>query len=524
MAIRPLQASNSSSYLRDMPCEVLPWNPISHIITNCFGEIAFVNQLEMTSRSFAVLAEETTSHSVEKAKALGSRIGCANVHPVAQESHSTKSLEARFRSQCLRPVDIHAQIQFADFLSPNEYCVMKIKPHLDMAYKIGDPSKYHFSTGTERSLFGFLLASNCKGLIIRDINPRVKAYSDFNILLLRVLKDSKEFLELSTGDENEQVILQKKAKIWERLEADREMPLEVKSYYQHHFNDFASIYFGETTYINWRNREPWDRELKFQGVDYYNNETLFQKLKSFAKSGNIIATIGDIGDLAEFKDLPIGAIDISNIPNYTVLDFNWPHDVRIIWTKFQGFDTQYFSKKLTPISTDERRVCADLLESLRDSEDILIGGRHFELPWWLQCKSPPFFCKELLVAMQKYRDENCLHSSTMGWMSKRTLMGKKLQRASVADIRALSVHPEIQKLSGAFARGWVVDKNVPRYMAMAGAPGWMEEFRAEVIQNASNPYFLEWLTSNVRILRAKITDFPKIITTENLEKWVQNHE
>jgi hypothetical protein len=341
--------------------------------------------------------------------------------------------------------------------------------------------------------------------------------------LLRILNDSQEYLELSTGDRTEQVIEQKKAKIWERLEADREMPLEVKSYYQQHFNDFASIYFRETTYINWRDGNPWDLGIKFEGVDYYNKETLFQKLKSFAKSGNIIATIGDIGDLTEFKDLPIGAIDISNIPNYAVLDFNWSHDVHIVWTKFQGFNTEYFSKKFTPISAEERIVCADLLKSLRDSEDILIGGQHLELPFWLVTQSPPFFCKELLVTLQKYRDENCLYSPTMGWMSTRTLMGEKLQKASVSDVQALSLHPEIHKLSGEFARNWVVDKNIPRYMAMIDAPGWLEGFRANVMQNASNSYFLDWLTVNARYIRGKITDFPKVLTPENLEKWAQNH-
>ncbi len=71
----------------------------------------------------------------------------------------------------------------------------------------------------------------------------------------------------------------------------------------------ASIFFRETTYINWRKTDPWDLEDKFHGADYFQNESLFQRLKSFAKAGNIIATIGDIGDLTEFRDLPIGAIE-----------------------------------------------------------------------------------------------------------------------------------------------------------------------------------------------------------------------
>ncbi len=35
----------------------------------------------------------------------------------------------------------------------------------------------------------------------------------------------------------------KKAKIWERLKADREMSLEVKTYYQQHFDDFGVHFF-----------------------------------------------------------------------------------------------------------------------------------------------------------------------------------------------------------------------------------------------------------------------------------------
>jgi hypothetical protein len=181
MAIRPLQASNNFSYPRDMPCKVPPWKSNALLITNCFVEIATTNQLEMTGRSFTVLDEEAVSqNSVEKTNALAARIRCASVLPVAQESRPTKSLEARFQSQCLRPVDVYAKIEFRDYLNPNEFCVMRIQPHLDEVYKIGDAPKYHLSTGTERSFFGFLLARNCKGLIIRDINPRAKAYSDFS--------------------------------------------------------------------------------------------------------------------------------------------------------------------------------------------------------------------------------------------------------------------------------------------------------------------------------------------------------
>ena len=523
MAIRPLEASSSSSYGLDMPCKVPPWKDTSLLITNCFTQIASLKGLEKTSRSFTVLDEMAAlQNSVEKATALAARIRCSQVQSSIQESPPTKSLEARFQLLCLQPVDIHAQLAFRDHMSPNEWSVLGIQPHLDQVYKLGCAPVYHISTGTERSVFGFLLANNCKGLIIRDINPRVKAYSDFNILMLRTLKDVDEYLQLSSSDPDPQIMQQKKVKIWERLEADREMSPEVKAYYQQHFTDLATVYFRE---IAWREEQPWDLKTKFQGVDYYHNGSQFQKLKSFAKSGNIIATIGDISDLTEFADLPIGVVDISNIPNYVLLNFKWPRDVQIIWTKFQTYHTRYFSKKLSPISVEERVLCSDLLDSLQDSEDIekMDGVQYHELPEWLELQSPPFFCKELLVALKTYRDEKCLYSPKLGWISPRTVSGYKLRKASVQDFRDLNRHPEIQKISADFAGYWVLYRVMPKYLAMMDAPGWMNGFLAVVKQNANNSCFIEWLTANAGYLQAKMPDFPSAITSENLEKWVQNN-
>src|SRR5579872_1647372 len=79
--------------------------------------------------------------------------------------------------------NIYGDLLSRDYREPNECGPNHIKPHLALMEK-----GWIVSVGSERSFFDILLSpeEQCEGLIILDIDPRIKAYCDFLILLLRM--------------------------------------------------------------------------------------------------------------------------------------------------------------------------------------------------------------------------------------------------------------------------------------------------------------------------------------------------
>jgi hypothetical protein len=128
-----------------------------------------------------------------------------------RESHQNSdflSLEQELEKEGCWQIDLDQWCSFYDFLEPNEGNPQKLIPHLQEISKKG----VVVSTGTERSFFFLLflvkLLANknlCEGLIIKDINPKVKAYVDFNVLLLRITKTVEEYRELSERIEKKMI-------------------------------------------------------------------------------------------------------------------------------------------------------------------------------------------------------------------------------------------------------------------------------------------------------------------------------
>lgn len=131
--------------------------------------------------------------SSQEASSLEEKQGIAAPH--AEERMQT-SLENRFSHLAFpdEALDIHKPIAFDNYLTPNEGNPQNIHPLLQ-EIKPG----FLVSTGTERSFFNLLFINhqNCRGLIVRDINPKVKAYVDFNVLLLKTSKTCEEYHFLS---------------------------------------------------------------------------------------------------------------------------------------------------------------------------------------------------------------------------------------------------------------------------------------------------------------------------------------
>ena len=184
--------------------ELRPWDSVNHIITDCFGNH---DALTLSHRTIVMSPE------IESLAAIPAVQRLVPQKPVL-------SLEKSFSAENLKPLDLHKKNQMGNYLQPNEGGVSAIKPHLDSAFRAAKEPSYLVAVGTERTLFDLVLAENCKGLIIRDIDPRVIAYMHFNIMLLRICENRNEYIELTSSPKNYN-------KIKAKLMADRNIPLDV---------------------------------------------------------------------------------------------------------------------------------------------------------------------------------------------------------------------------------------------------------------------------------------------------------
>lgn len=309
-----------------------------------------------------------------------------------ESSEANLTLEERFQSACLQTVDVNKIINFQDFLDPNEGTPGGVKLHLD---KIIDPGLI-VSTGTERSFFDLALCDpeKCLGLVVRDINPRVKAYVDFNTLLLRIADNRFEYEELSSAANhfNERV-----NRIQRKLE-DSPLSEPLKQYYLNNLQNFADIYF----YYSLR----WKKDSCFEGVYYHKDDQLFKQLQSYAKAGKIIATIGDINDLRFLSDYPIAAVDISNIPDYALMNVQGGENFHplIIWTNAHPDKTTYHSYLHCKVSLEVKEEIDAILDALFskcDSEWYGLNIRSLLSSDELVCYSV-----ELLLALKKYQQSS----------------------------------------------------------------------------------------------------------------------
>ena len=268
------------------------------------------------------------------------------------------SLEKEFSLIAMpRCVDIYAHCPFRDYLEPNEYFPEGVKPHLQWNKK-----GLLVSTGTERSFFDLLFSdeTQCEGLVVCDINPRVKAYVDFNVLLLRISKTREEYLKLSTVPEDDQTLNERIKIIGTKI---NECPLSQKihDYYLNNFKKFASIYLYADQF--WRGK----KSEYFTECRYDQYDDAFLKLQKYAQSGNIIAAIGDINDLTFLKRRHITILDTSNILAYSLLDLHGPQDFhpRIIWTNLTLYTTTYRSYIHEDLSTEEKKELNTFINEMR---------------------------------------------------------------------------------------------------------------------------------------------------------------
>jgi hypothetical protein len=247
-------------------------------------------------------------------------------------------LETQFSQEVLT-IDLTNKPNFKDFIRPNERQPSKIVPHLAMS----QPGLI-VSTGTERSFFDLALSdpTKCEGLVVRDFNPLVKAYVDFNVMLLRIAQNREHYRELSaqpelpeyassSGFDRDAFMAEQRREKLQKIRIIVELanlPPDMKAYYLKNLDAFGQIYFDATLQIDWRKQLG-----AFNGVKYHEDDQLFDKLQRYARSGNIIATVGSIGELQFLNHRNVGIVDISNIPDYSILEFKTRSNPKIISTE-----------------------------------------------------------------------------------------------------------------------------------------------------------------------------------------------
>lgn len=327
---------------------------------------------------------------------------------------------------------------FDRFLNPNEGGVVNITSHL--AKKVNG---LVVTVGTERFFFDALLCpqERFQGIVNVDCNEKVKAYVDFNILLLRISPDRSTYSRLTDrsqlprnvdgdgiGTVKETSALRSRIKeIHTLLLQDIRMPKEMKTYYETHLEDFAHVYFS--TSGEWSSN--FYRKKEFSGVQYHESDKQFTLLQKYAQSGMMCSFTGDINQLEFLGE--VGAIDLSNIPDYIVLNIQVKGRPTIIWTQFSHTKgTLYYSLPELPsndLNPEELEEFNKTLEVIKLSNTL--GEKYHEKTYWLgflrrflsgdshdenDMRIPLTYSKTDLRALADFKEKYCFFTSSMGWV------------------------------------------------------------------------------------------------------------
>jgi hypothetical protein len=361
----------------------------------------------------------------------------------------------------------------------------------------------------------------CQGLVVRDINPKVKAYVDFNTLLLRISETRQEYEELSQNIDfkNENSLTERIDVIKNRLEKSR-LDGKVKNYYLKNIDRIGEIYLN--TFKSWRA----DCGVFFEKCRYDLNEKLFLKLQNYAKSGNIVCVIGGINDLSFLKNRRVTVVDTSNIYDYCFLDLKGKGDFhpRVIWTLQDKRNATYSSCIFKPLNDKERIEFDELLnkvkESLSADENVFkffkqrLGFLDF-LETVSQAKDPlnsntyGLYSTKTLSLLRKYTEQYFLRVPSLGFadMSPVGQGLEKLNALSVEEVHELCQHPETKRFLGVLVESWN-RLNPHIYLAFSKMEGWKEQFEIKFANSYSNLQgFLERLAAEHYSVEEFIVEF-----------------
>jgi len=325
------------------------------------------------------------------------------------------ALETQFSKELLAVDLSHRCPGFESFIVPNEKDPLYVRPHLSMTR----PGLI-VSAGTERSFFDLALSdpTKCEGLVVRDINPQVKAYVDFNVLLLRIATHRNDYVRLSTLNDIDDKS-EFEARIQEIIALTKASKLapEIEEYYLKHLQAFGEIYFHA------RERDDWRKQTNsFKGVKYHEDDELFNQLQRYARSGNIIATFGDIADLQFLDHRNVAILDISNIQDYCLLKFKTKSNPTIISIHFLEVPSKFYCSSMYRNLTSQE--CTELdslieffIQMHKKKLDYCLHIMYYILKSISSVKenssktidpSWEYYSSGLLEALQKHKEQYCI--------------------------------------------------------------------------------------------------------------------
>lgn len=352
---------------------------------------------------------------------------------------------------------------FGDFRKPNEGNPQNIKKHLERAW---NQEGVAVVTGFQRAFFHLLFSNQslCKGLVIRDINPQIVGASHFNILLLRIAEDITDYAHLSSDPSCQ---LEIKGRI-----TTSDIPELLKKFYLKHFESLASAYYGG-------DRE-WQTSPSFKAVHYHQNQHQFELLQSYAKAGNIIATLGDIGDLSFLNEHAIVVIDTSNISDSQLMDIRCSQEdipPTLIWSQV-GMNAKFRSMEYHPLSIEERKKMDRLISFVHSAQGGSFNPQEiiFYAIGSLE-HSPMVYSKETFVALKKYAKDYLVRMPQIGWISLSPMKPNihLLNTLIPSQMDTIQDVPGIEKHLHTLVRLWN-QLDISIYAEFAQIPGWKEAF------------------------------------------------
>lgn len=397
------------------------------------------------------------------------------------------SLEEEFADQCFVDVDITADCGFRDWLESNEYPNSAILQNrrLDSHLRLATPNGVLVFAGANRGNFAALLAPPGKfvGLVGRDINPRIKAYLDFNTLLLRIANNLEDYASLTEPINKFRAadFLFRIHRIGERIKKIN-LTDKVRSYYQKNLNDFATIYLTLSHY--WRNCP------RFRDVQYYKNENQFLTLQQYARSGNMISTIGPINDLFFLNTRHVSVVDTSNICDYSLIELKGGPNFspRVILTEC-GWITDYRSFVYKELTNEENLEFDQLLSIITSCTTIDKIHRwmhnnflHLKDPFSANCGA--IRSHGTIAQMKKYVKKNIVHLPDIPPYNLNYEI-TRLNRAAPEHIQLLSQSEQIKPFAALLAQSSF--KLKPRvYLCFLHLEGWKKAFEEHMANDFSN--------------------------------------
>ncbi len=370
------------------------------------------------------------------------------------------------------------QCNFPVFLDPNEKRPIELSPHCALLEE-GIP----VVTGTER-LF-FLLcridAMRCKGIVGRDINRKVKLYNECNTLLLRISSLRKEYVQLS-GTLQEGEFFSRIKRIADKLKVAK-IPDNAKRYYQIHLLEMGDVYLNAS--------KEWRQADSFKGCDYYNCDSLFKKVKSYADRGDIISTTGPINDLEFLNGINVSLVDISNISQSSFIQLKVAGRPRVIWTLFNeaGDDYQYCSYRHQPLSdeqTVEFNAIVDLIRNCIRLE-YLIEPHVDPYALWLydlnqEVEDPfkadigPIYSESSLNFLRRFKANHILITPKLGYVDLTSSKDiKRLNRLDALEIAHICNQERSEEFVKNLVRAWY-ELDPAIYLQFCSLKGWKEAF------------------------------------------------